>query len=63
MFFGTDDDNFWESGDGGDDSGSKLNSSVDFINFEDVVASLVSSLDKRLHFVIDLFGSKMNLSD
>lgn len=38
VFFGADDDDFSEVGDGGDDSGGEFDASVDFIDFEDVVA-------------------------
>ena len=61
VLLGTDDDDFREGGDGGDDPGSELNSPVDLINFEDVVASLVPSLNEGLHLVIDLLSSEVDL--
>jgi len=62
VLLSADDDNFREIGDGGDDSGGELDSLVDLIDLEDVVASLVASFDERLHVEVDFFSSQMNRS-
>ena len=62
MLFGTDYDDFWKSGDGGNNSGCEFDSSVDLIDFEDIVACLIATFNKRLHAMVDFFGSEMNLN-
>jgi len=61
MFFGADDDDVGEGGDGGDDSGGKFNSPVDLIDLKDVVSGSVLTLDESLHAMVDLLGSEVDV--
>lgn len=63
MFFGADNDDFWEWRDGGDDSGGEFDSSVDFINFEDVVSGIVSAINEGLHVMVNFLSAEVDLNE
>ena len=61
MFFGTNDNDFSEIWNRGDDSGGEFDFSVGLIDFEDVVAGLIFFLDEFFHAVVDLVGAEVDL--
>ena len=62
MFFSADNDDFWEWRDGGDDSGGEFDSSVDFVDFEDVVSGIVSAINEGLHVMVDFLSAEVHVS-
>lgn len=62
VFFGADDNNLRQVGDGGDNSGGEFNFSVSLIDLEDVVAGGVFLFNKLFHVVVDLVSTEVNLN-
>jgi len=62
VLFSTDNDDFSEVRNWSDKSGGEFDFSVGFINFEDIISSLVLFLDELFHVVINLVGSEMDLN-